>query len=222
MDTHTSAKGQHAFYRKVGKRLLDLVLALLLALPALLLISLCYLAIKCETRGPAFFTQKRPGYRGRIFSIVKLRTMIVETHRNGNPLSDMERMTKTGRIIRALSLDELPQILCILRGEMSFIGPRPLLPEYLPLYTKEQMRRHDVLPGISGWSQVSGRNALSWEEKFAHDVYYVDHISLFLDLKIVWTTIVNVVGRKGINASEQNTMQMFTGSKAESTTEESA
>lgn len=204
---------QHIAYRRYVKRSLDLLLAYVLAIPALLLVGLCYVAIKGETHGPAFFVQERPGYKGRIFRILKLRTMIVETERDGRQLSDMERMTRTGRIVRALSLDELPQILNIIKGEMSFIGPRPLLPEYLSLYSEEQMRRHDVRPGISGWAQVNGRNEISWEHKFERDVWYVDHMSFTLDLKIFWRTITNVLKRQGINAGVSDTMQIFAGSK---------
>ena len=204
---------QHIAYRRYVKRSLDLLLAYVLAIPALLLVGLCYVAINGETHGPAFFVQERPGYKGRIFRILKLRTMIVETERDGRQLSDMERMTRTGRIVRALSLDELPQILNIIKGEMSFIGPRPLLPEYLSLYSEEQMRRHDVRPGISGWAQVNGRNEISWEHKFERDVWYVDHMSFTLDLKIFWRTITNVLKRQGINAGVSDTMQIFAGSK---------
>lgn len=175
---------QHIVYRRYAKRILDILLACVLGIPALLLVGVCYVAIKGETRGPAFFVQERPGYKGRIFRILKLRTMIVETEREGRRLSDMERMTKAGKFVRALSLDELPQIWNILKGEMSFIGPRPLLPDYLSLYSEEQMRRHDVRPGISGWAQVNGRNEISWEHKFERDVWYVDHLSFALDLKI--------------------------------------
>ncbi len=207
---------QHIVYRRYVKRTLDLLLAYVLAIPALLLVGLCYVAIKGETRGPAFFVQERPGYKGRIFRIFKLRTMIVETERDGRLLSDMERMTRTGRIVRALSFDELPQILNILKGEMSFIGPRPLLPKYVPLYSEEQMRRHDVRPGISGWAQVNGRNEISWEHKFERDVWYVDHLSFALDLKIFWLTIANVLKRQGINAGVSDTMQAFTGSRKRS------
>jgi Sugar transferases involved in lipopolysaccharide synthesis len=139
-------------YRHV-KRAFDLVLAALLAVPSLLIVGACYIAVKAETHGPAFFVQDRPGYKGKLFKIYKLRTMIVETQRDGKELSDMERMTKIGMVIRRYSFDELPQLLNILKGEMSFIGPRPLLEKYLPLYTPEQMRRHDVLPGISRWAQ---------------------------------------------------------------------
>jgi lipopolysaccharide/colanic/teichoic acid biosynthesis glycosyltransferase len=202
---------QHIVYRVCVKRILDLFLACVLAIPALLLVGLCYVAIKGETHGPAFFVHARPGYKGRIFRIVKLRTMIVETERDGRQLSDMERITMTGKIVRALSLDELPQILNIFKGEMSFIGPRPLLPEYLPLYSKEQVRRHDVRPGISGWAQVNGRNEISWEHKFKRDVWYVDHMSFALDLKIFGMTIRNVLVRQGINACASDTMQEFTG-----------
>ncbi len=168
--------------------------------------------IKIETRGPAFFVQKRPGKNGVIFSIYKLRTMIVVTERDGKALTDVERMTKTGRVIRALSLDELPQLWNILIGQMSFIGPRPLLVQYLPLYTQEQSRRHEVLPGISGWAQVNGRNELTWEDKFRHDVWYVDNVSAGLDLRIVFLTVWNVLHRNGINSGVNETMEAFKGS----------
>lgn len=197
------------------KRVLDLLLALLLSPLALLIMSLCYAGIKLESHGPAFFVQERPGYKGKIFRIYKLRTMSVETERNGVPLSDMERMTRIGRVIRACSFDELPQLYNILRGEMSFIGPRPLLVKYLPLYTKEQMRRHDVLPGISGWAQVNGRNEISWEQKFERDVWYVDHVCFRLDVKIFWMTICNVLRREGINSGSNDTMAAFTGTSAQ-------
>ena len=172
-----------------------------------------------ETRGPAFFLQERPGKDGRIFLLYKLRTMIEETERDGVPLSDMERMTKTGRIIRACSFDELPQIWNVIKGDMSFIGPRPLLKKYLPLYTEEQMHRHDVLPGISGWAQVNGRNELSWEQKFDRDVWYVNNVSFAQDVKILFMTIRNVFRRSGINAGVNETMMEFHGS-AELRTEE--
>ena len=193
------------------KYALDIVLALVLLLPALAAVSLCYILIKIETKGPAFFVQDRPGYKGKLFKIYKLRTMIEQTQRDGKALSDMERMTRTGRVIRALSLDELPQLLNILKGEMSFIGPRPLLVQYLPLYSPQQMRRHDVRPGISGWAQVNGRNELSWEQKFERDVWYVDHISFVLDMKILWMTIMNILKRRGINAGVSETMVPFDG-----------
>ncbi len=139
--------------------------------------------------------------------------MIVETERNGKPLSDMERMTKTGKIIRKCSFDELPQLLNVLKGEMSFIGPRPLLISYLPLYSKEQMRRHEVRPGISGWAQVNGRNELTWEQKFERDVWYVDHVSFRLDMKILYMTIRNVLNHSGINAGVGETMELFKGNQ---------
>lgn len=193
------------------KRFMDIMFAIILLVPASLIICCCYIAIKLETKGPAFFVQERPGYKGKVFRILKLRTMIVEAEKNGKSLSDMERMTKSGRIIRACSFDELPQIFNILRGQMSFIGPRPLLVQYLPLYSKEQMRRHDVLPGISGWAQVNGRNELSWEQKFERDVWYVNHMSFKLDIKILVMTIANVLKHQGINAGVNDTMAVFTG-----------
>lgn len=197
------------------KRGIDLVLSLILIIPAMLIIGLCYIAIKLETSGPAFFVQERPGYKGRVFKIFKLRTMIVETERDGRELTDFERMTKAGKIIRACSFDELPQIINIFLGQMSFIGPRPLLVRYLPLYSPEQARRHDVLPGISGWAQVNGRNELSWEQKFERDVWYVDNMSFKLDMKILVMTILNVLKHQGINSGVNDTMEVFTGNRAE-------
>ena len=199
------------------KYVLDMLLVLVLLLPALAAVSLCYILIKMETKGPAFFVQERPGYKGKLFKIYKLRTMIEQTQRDGKALSDMERMTRTGRVIRALSLDELPQLLNILKGEMSFIGPRPLLVQYLPLYSPQQMRRHDVRPGISGWAQVNGRNELSWEQKFERDVWYMDHMSFGLDMKILWMTIRNVLKRRGINAGVSETMVPFSGTQSAGT-----
>lgn len=195
----------------VVKRALDIIFSFIFLIPAAVVVALCYIAIKAETRGPAFFVQERPGYKGKIFKIIKLRTMIVETERDGKALSDMERVTKTGKLIRACSIDELPQILNVLLGHMSFVGPWPLLPEYLPLYTPEQLRRHDVLPGLSGWAQVNGRNEISWEEKFQRDVWYVDHVSFRLDLKILCMTMKNVLKHQGINAGVNDTMQPFAG-----------
>lgn len=206
-------KAENGIYNKYIKRILDLILALILFFPALFLVSLCYVAIKAESKGPAFFVQERPGYKGKVFKIYKLRTMRIETEKDGKKLSDMERMTKTGVIIRKLSLDELPQILNILKGEMSFIGNRPLLVRYLDLYTPEQMRRHDVRPGISGWAQVNGRNELTWEQKFERDIWYVDHVSFKLDVKILFMTVKNVLRHSGINAGINETMQEFTGTK---------
>lgn len=198
-----------------AKRFIDIILSLILLIPAGLIIIACYIFIKLETHGPAFFVQERPGYKGRIFKIFKLRTMIVETERDGCELSDMERMTKVGRIVRACSFDELPQIFNILLGQMSFIGPRPLLVRYLPLYSPEQARRHDVLPGISGWAQVNGRNEITWTQKFERDVWYVDHMSFPLDVKILFMTIRNVLKHQGINAGVGDTMEDFKGNVAD-------
>lgn len=196
------------------KRFIDIILSLILLVPAGLIIIACYIFIKLETRGPAFFVQERPGYKGRVFKILKLRTMIVETARDGRELSDMERMTKVGKIVRACSFDELPQIFNILLGQMSFIGPRSLLVRYLPLYSAEQARRHDVLPGISGWAQVNGRNEITWTQKFKRDVWYVDHMSFPLDVRILFMTIRNVLKHQGINAGVNDTMQVFQGNEA--------
>jgi len=194
---------------KYVKRLLDLLFSLILSVPSLLLILLCFLVIKLETKGPVLFSQERPGYKGKLFRVYKLTTMIQQTHKDGVALSDMQRMTKSGKIIRSLSLDELPQIINILKGDMSFIGPRPLLVRYLPLYNAEQFRRHDVLPGITGWAQVNGRNKSTWEEKFELDVWYVDNYSFRVDVKIFFMTIRSVFKRDELTASDTLVMPYF-------------
>lgn len=203
------SKGTDGLYAKFVKRVLDIIFSVLLFIPSGIIVFFCYIAIKLETKGPAFFVQQRPGYKGRLFYIYKLRTMICETERDGRLLTDMERMTKTGKVIRSCSFDELPQIWNILKGEMSFVGPRPLLVEYLPLYSEEQMKRHDVLPGISGWAQVNGRNELTWEQKFEHDIWYVDNVSFALDFRIIMMTIRSVVQQRGINSAKNETMYSY-------------
>ena len=205
-------RGKDGIYCRYIKRALDLLLAVLLCIPAIPIVAICFVGIKLETRGPAFFLQERPGKNGKIFLLYKLRTMIEQTEKDDVVLSDMDRVTKIGRVIRACSFDELPQIWNVLKGDMSFIGPRPLLEKYLSLYTEEQMHRHDVLPGISGWAQVNGRNELSWDQKFERDLYYVHNVSFALDVKILAMTIVNVFKRSGINAGVNETMMEFRGS----------
>lgn len=199
-------------YKTYIKRVFDVLLAciVLVLLSPVLLLSM--LLLKFTLKGKVIFTQSRPGKNGKIFTIYKLRTMTSETDENGNLLPDMMRMTKLGKIMRRLSIDELPQLLNIIKGQMSFIGPRPLLVQYLEYYNSEQMRRHEVLPGITGWAQVNGRNAISWENKFQLDVWYVDNISFLLDVKIVFMTIKNVLAKKDINNSQGDTMPLFCGS----------
>ena len=199
---------------KYIKRSLDLITALFLViiLSPLMLIAAILIAVNRD--GPILFKQERPGKDGKIFTVYKFRTMSTMLRdKNGNEMSDFDRMTKIGNILRKTSVDELPQLFNIIKGEMSFIGPRPLLKEYLELYSPEQMRRHDVLPGISGWAQVNGRNTLTWDEKFAYDVYYVDHYSFKMDLKIFIKTIENVVSQDGINSDSENTMEKFEGNR---------
>ncbi len=199
---------------KYIKRSLDLITALFLViiLSPIMLVAAILIAVNRD--GPILFKQERPGKDGKIFTVNKFRTMSTKLRdKNGNELSDFDRMTKIGNILRKTSIDELPQLFNIIKGEMSFIGPRPLLKEYLELYSPEQMRRHEVLPGISGWAQVNGRNTLTWEEKFAYDVYYVDHYSFKMDLKIFIKTIENVVSQDGINSNSENTMEKFQGNR---------
>lgn len=158
-----------------------------------------------------FFTQDRPGKNGKIFKAVKFKTMTDERDSEGNLLPDAERLTKVGKIVRSLSIDELPQLLNVLKGDMALVGPRPLLPKYLPLYSEEQFRRHEIRPGITGWAQVNGRNDISWETKFELDVWYVDHISFWLDMKIILLTIKKVFMREGINKEGNATTEAFNG-----------
>jgi lipopolysaccharide/colanic/teichoic acid biosynthesis glycosyltransferase len=194
------------------KRLLDFlvaVLALLLLTPVLAVITW---QIRRKLGTPALFRQVRPGWRGQPFEMVKFRTMRDAIGPDGKPLPDAERMTPFGAFLRSSSLDELPELWNVLKGDMSLVGPRPLLMEYLPLYTPEQARRHEVRPGVTGWAQVNGRNALSWEEKFRLDVWYVDHRSLWLDLKILLLTLKKVFVREGISAAGEATMPRFSGS----------
>lgn len=199
----------------VVKRLMDLTLTvpvLIILSPILILISLM---VAIWHGFPVLFRQKRPGLMGEIFTIYKFRSMRNQVDSEGNPLPDAQRITPLGQFLRATSLDELPELLNVLKGEMSWVGPRPLLVEYLPLYSPEQSRRHDVLPGITGWAQVHGRNALSWEEKFRLDVWYVDHWSIWLDIKVMAMTIGKVLRREGISQPGEATAERFTGSPSQ-------
>ncbi len=197
------------------KRLFDIVFAtfglMVLGLPLLFLAHLVRRKIGC----PAFFRQVRPGLHGQPFSMVKLRSMTNACGPDGQLLPDAERLSAFGRLLRGSSLDEFPELWNVLKGDMSLVGPRPLLMDYLPLYSAEQSRRHEVRPGITGWAQVNGRNALSWEEKFKLDVWYVDNRSMWLDIKILWLTVRKVLVRDGISAAGDATMPRFTGSRME-------
>jgi undecaprenyl phosphate N,N'-diacetylbacillosamine 1-phosphate transferase len=200
-------------YVNLIKPLLDRVGGLILVILFSPIIVLTALVIAIKLGRPIFFSQNRPGLHGKIFTIYKFRTMSGERDSKGNLLSDAQRLKGIGKIIRSLSLDELPQLWNVLRGEMSFIGPRPLLPEYLPLYTPQQARRHNVKPGITGWAQINGRNAISWEEKFRYDVEYVDNISFGFDFKIFYRTFAKVFIKEGISQNGEATMEKFAGSK---------
>jgi lipopolysaccharide/colanic/teichoic acid biosynthesis glycosyltransferase len=193
------------------KRIFDIFIAglMLVALSPVLLLIWATILVKMGP--PALFRQTRPGLQGRPFNLIKFRTM--RPFPDGLACGDAERMTRLGRFLRSWSLDELPELWNVLIGDMSLVGPRPLLTEYLPLYTREQARRHRVRPGLTGWAQVNGRNALGWDEKFALDVWYVDHVSFRLDLKILWLTIVRVLARDGISADGEATMSKFTGTE---------
>ncbi|MCP3054932.1 sugar transferase [Aurantimonas marianensis] len=193
------------------KRLFDILvsaLALVLLSPVLALVALL---VRLKLGAPVLFRQVRPGLGGEPFEMVKFRTMLDAVGPDGRPLPDAERLTPFGRFLRAASLDELPELWNVLKGEMSLVGPRPLLMAYLPLYSPEQARRHEVRPGITGWAQVNGRNALSWEQKFEYDVWYVDHRSLLLDLRILWMTVLKVFGGSGVSAPGEATMPLFRG-----------
>lgn len=199
------------------KRAADLLAALVALILLAPIIVVVALAIRAKVGSPILFRQTRPGLDGRPFELLKFRTMIDERHAQGRPLDDQARLTPFGAALRAASLDELPQLWNVVRGDMSIVGPRPLLMEYLPLYSKAQARRHEVRPGITGWTQVTGRNALSWNEKFAADIWYVDNRSFALDLKILLLTVRALLGRRGVSATGHVTMPRFEGNGPRST-----
>lgn len=199
-------------YRSYIKLLFDKVVAILVIVAIWPFLAMIAIVVRIYLGPPVFFWQDRAGFHGKLFMLCKYRTMTNKRDANGQFLPDAERLTKLGRFLRATSLDELPGLVNVLRGEMSLVGPRPLLMQYLERYTPEQMRRHDVRPGITGWAQVHGRNALSWEEKFKLDVWYVDHVSFWLDMKIILLTIWKVLKREGISQPGQATMEEFFGS----------
>lgn len=199
-------------YKHFFKRIFDFCIALMV----LLLIGWFLIAIAiwlhfANKGSGAFFTQERPGKNGKIFKVIKFKTMTDERDADGNLLPDEVRLTKVGKFVRSTSIDELPQLINVLKGDMSLIGPRPLMPAYLPLYSKEQARRHEVRPGISGWAQCHGRNNISWTEKFKLDVWYVDHLSLWVDIKIIWITVMKVLKRADVNNEAAATMYPFDG-----------
>jgi lipopolysaccharide/colanic/teichoic acid biosynthesis glycosyltransferase len=200
---------------QIMKRLFDVLVSLLVLFVFTPVIVLSALLVRLKLGSPVFFRQVRPGKNGDLFEMMKFRSMLNAVGRGGKPLPDDQRLTQFGKFLRASSLDELPGLWNVLKGDMSLVGPRPLLVEYLPLYSDEQARRHEVRPGITGWAQVNGRNAISWEEKFKLDVWYVDHQSFWLDLKIFFLTVKKVFVREGINQDGQATMEKFTGSKPE-------
>lgn len=196
------------------KRILDIIFAatgLLILSPLLLVMAIL---VRSRLGSPVLFRQERPGFHGRPFILFKFRTMTEQRDSRGRLLDDTERMTPFGQFLRSSSIDELPELINVLKGDMSLVGPRPLLMEYLELYTPEQARRHEVRPGITGWAQVNGRNAISWDEKFALDIWYVDHRSIILDLRILLMTVVQVVRREGISEKGQVTMSRFKGSNS--------
>jgi len=198
-------------YSKYFKRILDIVLSLviiILTLPVFIIVSSILLL---QNKGKVFFIQKRPGKNEKPFYLLKFKTMADEKDENGNLLPDVERITKIGNIIRKFSIDELPQLFNILKGDMSIVGPRPLLFKYIPLYSNEQKRRHLVKPGITGLAQVNGRNSISWKEKFEYDIYYIDNLSFYLDIKIIFLTIVKILKTEGINQSNERPMMPFNG-----------
>lgn len=201
-------------YQFYLKRYIDFIIsvfAIVIISPILVVVTI-WLHLSNKGSG-AFFYQQRPGKNGKIFKVVKFKTMTDERDANGNLLSDEKRLTSVGKIVRSTSLDELPQLINVLKGDMSLIGPRPLLVQYLPLYSKEQSRRHEVRPGITGWAQVNGRNTISWKKKFEYDVWYVNNMSFWLDIKILFLTVKKVLVREGISSVSSQTMEAFKGNK---------
>lgn len=200
------------FYPRVGKRMLDLVLSIPAAIVSLPLQAAIAILVRVKLGSPVLFRQERPGKNGEVFSLVKFRTMTNETNSDGDLLPEAKRLTRFGHLLRSTSLDELPELFNVIRGDMSLVGPRPLLVKYLPRYTKEQARRHEVHPGLTGLAQISGRNSSSWDEKFERDIWYVDHVSVTLDLRIMAKTVATVFTRQGVNAEVDLTAPEFMGS----------
>ncbi len=200
-------------YRNYLKRAMDFTLGIIGTIGAMPILLPAGILLTIANRGTPFFIQKRPGKNGRIFKIVKFKTMNDKRNDSGNLLPDDQRLTKIGKIVRKTSIDEIPQLWNVLKGDMSLVGPRPLLPEYLPLYNDFQKRRHEVRPGITGWAQVNGRNAVSWQQKFEYDVWYVDHMSFLLDVKILLLTVKKVFKSEGIAANGAATVGRFKGNK---------
>lgn len=199
-------------YKRFFKRVLDFVIALIALALVGWFLGIVAIWLHFANKGAgAFFLQERPGKGGKIFKVIKFKTMTDERDAEGNLLPDEVRLTKVGRFVRSTSIDELPQLVNVLKGDMSLIGPRPLLVQYLPLYNAEQRRRHEVRPGISGWAQCHGRNTISWADKFKYDVWYVDHCTLWTDIQVIWKTIGNVLRREGISADNSATMEPFNG-----------
>jgi len=198
-------------YKLFFKRIIDIVVAICMLIGTSPFFIFTFLVLFIQNRGKVFFTQERPGYNHKLFKVIKFKTMSDAKNAEGKLLPDHERLTGIGKFFRATSLDELPQLINVLIGDMSLIGPRPLLVKYLPLYSEEQNRRHEVKPGITGWAQVNGRNALSWQKKFEFDVWYVKNIGLLLDLKILWLTLKKVLIREGISSDTSVTMEPFKG-----------
>ena len=195
----------------VLKRIFDMLLStvgLVLLLPFLMVMAVL---VKVKLGSPVFFIQERVGKDNKLFKMIKFRSMLDDYDETGKLLSDNERLTDFGRILRATSIDELPELINVLKGDMSIVGPRPLLKQYLPLYSRKQLRRHEVRPGITGWAQINGRNAISWREKFKHDVWYIDNWSLWLDIKIIFMTVRKVFVREGVNQDDKVTMEYFNG-----------
>jgi lipopolysaccharide/colanic/teichoic acid biosynthesis glycosyltransferase len=203
---------KHTIYANYIKRIFDFTVATILLIVLSPIFLACVIALLFANRGDVFFVHNRPGQHEKPFNLLKFKTMNDKTDEAGNLLPDKDRMTKPGKIIRKLSLDELPQFINVLKGDMSLIGPRPLLFKYIPLYSEEQRRRHEVRPGITGLAQVKGRNSISWTQKFKYDVEYVDNVSLSLDMKIFWLTIKKVLTSEGVNQTEERPMMPFDGS----------
>lgn len=199
-------------YKNFIKRILDFIFTLIGLIVSSPIFLLLIVILIISNRGSCFFFQKRPGKKGKIFKVIKFKTMNDKKDKEGNLLSDDKRLTKLGKFVRKTSLDELPQLINVLKGDMSLIGPRPLLPEYLPLYNDIQNKRHNIKPGITGWAQINGRNAISWTKKFELDVWYVENISFKLDVKILFQTILKVIKKEDINSEGQATTESFTGS----------